>query len=335
MYDNYALKIVKPGKLQLKECELTGLREGELIVRLHYASVCYADVKAFCGLDRQNIKYPCSIGSRWVGVVDQAGSHTTIPVGARVILNPHTKEFLSAKGNRIVSYQNNSEEISNYIIVREEMVTCCPDVKEKWLYTFATPLTNAIYNLEQTIRIHRGQPKRVLINGIGENSMMLLFALQQMNIDEIVVTDTLPFRIKIGKNLGFSNVTFKNVYTDELTVETVGSFDLCIDADGKPGSLQKMCELVKPGSQILCIPNEFVSTNVILNLKILQKNECSIHCWSQLCSEPEKAFEIIHNYREQMDSLITNKIPFSQSPILFEKVITDPKEFKIILNMLK
>lgn len=206
MYDNYALKIVKPGKLQLKECELTGLREGELIVRLHYASVCYADVKAFCGLDRQNIKYPCSIGSRWVGVVDQAGSHTTIPVGARVILNPHTKEFLSAKGNRIVSYQNNSEEISNYIIVREEMVTCCPDVKEKWLYTFATPLTNAIYNLEQTIRIHRGQPKRVLINGIGENSMMLLFALQQMNIDEIVVTDTLPFRIKIGKNLGGARI---------------------------------------------------------------------------------------------------------------------------------
>ncbi len=341
MEKNYALTILEPGKMQLIEKEIPVPEEDEVLVEVHYVAICGSDGKLYAGTYTAPHSYPVVMGHEWLGTIRQTGSQVSLPVGQMVVgdcsLYCGECYYCEVNKNHCVDIEKRGITVdggaANYIAVKERHVNPCPQTDNPMLLTLTEPMSVAVNGICNRVPAEvLRRTRRALILGCGGIGLMSLITLLSEDIPEIVIVDVLPDKVERVQNFGFPQVTAVCCDTKDIREETLGGFDLIVEATGHSESLQQALCAINPCGHLVCLghqaPMEFDFGTVV-------KKSLTIHASNGSTGGFPRAMEQIIAYAPYVEQMIQAVIPFSESENLFENKALFASAIKVLIDLSK
>ncbi len=202
-------KYGKPDILKVSEVDPPTIGSHDLLVKIHYAGVNYADLLSRQGLYSWAPKLPYILGLEASGIVEKVGNQVTkFKVGDRVIVG------------------KNSGGYAEYISVHEDFALSPPsnyDLKES--ASFVATFFTAWLSLTEMARVRAGEVLLVHsgAGGVGTAAIKLGKALGL----KVYATTGSPHKMKLIEELGaiplsYSNFDVKLDEKPEIILETMG-----------------------------------------------------------------------------------------------------------------
>ena len=183
------------------------LKRGQVLVRIHYSTICGAQINEYLGTKGPDKYLPHLLGHEGAGVVEKCGPGvTTVKTGDKVVL--HWR-----KGSGIESetpnYQIDGKKLnagcvttfSEYSVVSENRVTTIPsnsDLKTAPLYGCAVTTAFGILQNE----CHAKSGESILIFGVGGIGCSLIIASKLISLLPITAVDIDDTKLMIAKKFG-------------------------------------------------------------------------------------------------------------------------------------
>ncbi len=341
MKKNYALTIIKPGEMRLLEHEMPVPKDDEVLVEVHYVAVCGSDVKLYAGTYTAPHSYPVVMGHEWLGTVIDKGNDVTLPIGQKVVgdcsLYCGECYYCQVNKNHCVNIEKRGITVdgaaANYIVVKERHVNACPDTENPMLLTLTEPMSVAVNGIVNRVpRDVIKRTRRALVLGCGGIGLMSLFTLLMEGISEIVMVDVLPDKVNRVQGFGLKGVTAKCFDTRDIGEETVGCFDIIVEATGHSESLQKTVEVINPCGHIVCLGHQ---TNMDFDFGTVVTKSLTIHASNGSTGGFERAMEQIITYAPYVEQMIMDVVPFSEAETLFENKALFASAIKVLIDLSK
>ena len=229
----------------------------DVLIKIYGCAICGSDVKLLNGT-MAGVGMPLVPGHEWSGQVVDAGHNARKLIGRNVVADilqtcEHCKSCLSGMPNLC----NNLIEpgltaqggYAEFIAVPARTVHVLPESVPLDTACFVEPLAVALYMLKR-------QPSkpddRVAILGAGGIGMLILLALRDLGVLNIVVIDPHAYRRELAKTLGALSVhdpTDSNL--SESILATLGSLPSIIyNAASRVDAFDLALSLVAPGGSV-------------------------------------------------------------------------------------
>lgn len=234
--------------LVVDDIEVPALDVGQVLVEMHYASICGAQLGEIAGKKGPDPYLPHLLGHEGVGVVTAIGHGvTTKAVGDTVVLHWRPSEGIAAKG--AVYYWHGAKVSSGpmacfaeHCVVSENRLTLLPDgIDERVAPLFGCALTTALGVVEHDAQLKPGQS--VLVFGAGGVGLPIVLMAGLVNAHPIVVVDPIPSKVEEARKRGAGYATYP----------ILGQFDVVFDTTGQAQVIERAYAATKPQGRTILI----------------------------------------------------------------------------------
>jgi zinc-binding alcohol dehydrogenase/oxidoreductase len=241
----------KDRPLELSEVETPSPLEGDVLIRLSYASLNHLDLWIW---KEQSLESPVISGSDGSGIVSAVGKGVDSSlIGKEVIINPSlywgTNEKIFGEQYQILGNPTNGT-FAEYIVVPQEYVYEKPahlSLKEAAAIPMAALTAyRALFTKAQVT-----QSDKVLITGIGGGAALYLMQMAMAIGATVYVTSSSNEKINKAIELGVKGgYNYKDQNWIEKAKQQAGGFDVIIDSAGGNG-FASLTEVANAGARIV------------------------------------------------------------------------------------
>ncbi|MCF6096321.1 galactitol-1-phosphate 5-dehydrogenase [Thermovorax subterraneus] len=336
-----------PGDMRYEEVPKPVPKEGEVCIKVKYASICGSDVEEYkIGSDRA--RPPLIFGHEFSGEVVEVGPGVSKErIGQRVSVNPILycgKCYYCKKG--MINLCNNRRSVGRTLGVERKRCdggfaeyVCVPEfslvpLKEGVTYeegALLEPLA-VCYCAAKEGNFEKGE--NVLVIGAGPIGLMIIKYLKILGSGKIVATDVVDFRLDAAKKCGADyTINVKNESLGkalELT-DKVG-FDRVIVTAGAPGVINDSIKLVRNGGGIVLV--SLIRENVEINPTDIVGRKLSIYGSYMFTNEMHEVMEYIVEKKLDVSNIISSVHPLSETPELFKILASgNNSEIKVLIQV--
>ncbi|WP_312041694.1 Zn-dependent oxidoreductase [Erwinia sp.] len=330
--------IAKPGELVIEERALPIPDEGEVRVKIAYASICGSDVHIWHG-HNPFARYPRVIGHEFFGVIEATGAGVDASrIGERVAVDPvvscgHCYPCSIGRPNVCSELQvigvHREGGFSEYAVVPARNAYRVPSSIPDKLASLIEPFTIAA----NICAFLKPDPNDVaLIFGAGPMGLTAIQALKGVfNVRNVIVADRLPERLAMAKENVADTVLDNSEIPLAAQLEGVKP-TLIIDAACHPAILAEAVALASPAARIGLLG--FSGEPCTVTQQSLTSKELSLFTSRLNSHRFPQVIEWMEKRLIQPEKLVTHYLPLGkveEAMTLFEK---DPRRCcKVILKV--
>jgi len=243
-------------------------KDGQVLIRVHWASICGTDLHIYLGEFKPRIVYPRILGHEFSGVVESVGKEVShFKKGDKVVVDPiiwcnqcpaclnghhNACHFLKLMGIDI------DGAFAEYVVADADKVFKVPE---------SISLRNAVLIELYSLGVHSTRKAmiepgdRVVILGAGRLGLSVLEVIKQTAASWVCSVDLLENRLEIAKKLGADlsiNVRKKDPVEEILSltgglgvdrvIETVGT---AVDIENRDMPVEQAVRMVRHGGRIV------------------------------------------------------------------------------------
>ena len=301
-----AVQMVGPRRLEMLELPPPELQDGEVLVRLHYLSVCGSDTHAFRQIAPAE-RYPFSVGysgHECTGIVEES----------------RCEAF--RRGDRVLPLPLQNRGLAEYVAVPCSRVVPLPDDGDLSTWTLCQPLGTVLYACN---RLGSVVGKRVAVVGQGPIGLCFSYLLSRMGAAEVIGIDPLDYRLAHARRLGATQTL--NPTTDSVT-EAMADLtkgqgaDIVVEAVGRESAVQQAIQLARFQGVVALfgvLPAEPFPVDM---LTVLRRMLTILPSMSSTSPDPaapvREAVQLVHQGRVDLSSLLTHRTTFDQVQWTYE-----------------
>ena len=319
--------IEEPGKVTLKERELSGLAKGFARIKVMAAAVCATDLEVIDGNIPAN--YPLTPGHEWSGIVaeveDPKDSHW---IGKRVTgSNDVTCGTCEACRSGNWRYCKEFEEIgfkrngayAEYIDVPVYGLVELPETLPFTHAALAEPMGVALGTWE---KLEPKYGKTCMIIGAGSIGLCCLAVAKAMGMRKIVVVATTSKRLAIAKELG----AYATIATrEEELFEAIKKYhpegtDYIIEATGIEECISNSFKLCKKGGYV-ALAGYGRGKNMSIRIDDIHVNNLHVVGAGNNWNQHKKAIQMMADGSVDMTPFVTETLDLSE----YQKALDDAR----------
>ena len=343
-----ALVIEKPKQALIKEVDIPGLGEHDVLIKVKYAGICGTDISIYTGessfVEDGLIKYPIRIGHEWSGVVEKTGSAVT--------------RF--RKGDHVIG--DNSVSCGKCDACRQGRYVDCPNMMSvgtinTWDGCFAQYMLmpeRHLYKLPKEVDLENAaliEPMSiaqagmnkcdikhdsiVVVIGTGAIGLSAVALAKEKGAKEIILIGRTEIKLDVGKAMGATHtVSIRNENAQGAVSEiTFGKgADYIIEASGKIESINLGAELAAKNGKIILLG--FYERKLDgLNIDRIVVNEISIQGIMGSFQAVKDAYELIIKTGLDLTQMITRRIRFDEIVDTLKEISIAKKDIKVIVSV--
>jgi len=258
-----ALRYLNPRLLKTEEIDSPACAAGEALVRVHAAGICGSDMAIFTG-KHPRAKPPLVMGHEFAGEIVEiqpGGIETPLAVGDKVTAYPLLMcgECLACRSGfshvcrdlKLIGIDRDGG-FAEYVSVPLDLVVKFPERLSFDQGALIEPLAVAVHALEMA-----GKPdwQNAVVVGCGPIGLLVGLCLQYAGIENLLLCDISPQRVKRAAGLNFQVINSANDnLVDRVTEMTHGEgADIVFECAGSAPAALQMCDLVRPRGKIIMV----------------------------------------------------------------------------------
>lgn len=258
----------EPG-LSLENVERPSIGPNDLLIRVHYASICGTDLHIWNWDDwaKRTIRLPLVIGHEFMGSVAEVGSEVSgFSVGQRVAVEGHVTcgHCRNCRAGRRHLCRNTEGigvqrpgAFADYVCVPAANAYVLPPGMPDEIGSCLDPLGNAVHSALSFDLAGED----VLITGAGPIGCMAAAVSRFVGARYVVVTDRDAYRLALARRLGATLAVDFTTTTLDAVMKELGmleGFDVGLEMSGNPKALRDMLEFMNHGGRValLGIPDQ-------------------------------------------------------------------------------
>ena len=318
-----AVKLFAPGDLRIVDVERPTPGPGEALVQVKAVGVCASDVHYFRDgrIGDAVLTEPLIIGHEFAGVVAEVGPGVTnVRPGDRVAVEPGIPCYkcdLCAEGYhnlcrsiRFAGTPPHDGSMREYIAWPAQLVEPIPDSMSMGEAAMLEPLAVGVYAVEIAGDV-RGKTVGVL--GAGAIGLSILQAAKAAGCGETFVTDVLPFRLDLAKELGadHTSIAGPNVVDDVKQATGGRGLDVVFEAAGENEAVCQATEMVRPAGMLVIggIPREDVMT---VTASVIRRKALTIKMLRRSNNTLKKSIDLVAAGKINLAPFITHRFPLDR-----------------------
>lgn len=277
------------GELAVEDREIPAVGSRDVLVKNMRAGICGTDISAYTkGGDDLGIFPGSLIGHEFVSEVVEVGNEVDDPKiqpGLRVFVNASTSKR-QGEGRSKLEITDSAGGLTQYITVQDAQIGYnlhpLPDHVTWDQAVLIEPFSVANRG------VNMAAPKtgeKALVFGAGAVGLGALANLRAKGVEQVIVSDIIPGKLEVVKQLGGIPVNGKDVDPIEFAKEQFGTvknfydedrpdIDIYIDSSGAPNSVPDYLRGGKPSSRLVLLaltprPMEIPQTDFVLREQAL------------------------------------------------------------------
>ena len=276
-----AVRVVRPGQIEVDELPIPSPGPGEALLRVRYAGICGSDLQTFAGT-QPFATYPRVPGHEFAAeVVEVNGTAPDLRQGLLVTGNPYFNcgACYSCRRGRVNCCENNQTmgvhrdgSFQEYIVMPVERVHPAAGVDPQ-IAAMVEPFSIG-YHAMTRARVREGD--KVLVIGAGAIGMLTMVSAQVMGAD-VWIADVIPERLEVARAMGAEDAyDLRGMSIADAAAAATGTdvFDVVGEATGLPVSFLNAIEAAAFGGVVALIGNG--TREVTFNQSTIIKKELDV-----------------------------------------------------------
>jgi len=335
-----ALRYLQPNVLQSAEIDLPICNAGEALVRVYSAGICGSDMAIYSGMHPRATP-PLTMGHEFSGEIvemNPTGSNIELTVGDHVTAYPLLvcgKCWACRNGCEHVCRDlkligiDRDGAFADYVTVPLNLLVKMSDNLTFDQGALIEPLAVGIHSLEMA-----GVPnwQTAAVIGMGPIGLLVALCLKHAGVENIVVSDINPYRLKRAETQGFTpfNSAEGNLAESVSAITEGEGADIVFECAGSASAALQMFELVRPRGQVIMVSVHKQPHPVdlrALNFKEVAMTGTRVYTRDDY----QKALAIIRNI--PVHDVISHHVDLSQGQKGFDLINQSDDVCKVIIKM--
>jgi 2-desacetyl-2-hydroxyethyl bacteriochlorophyllide A dehydrogenase len=308
--------------LKLKKIETPKPNQGELLIKVKACGICGSDLHLF----RKDFEKITSIRLLARSFID---SLIKPSMGERILGHEISGMVVDSKdekfdiGDRVAVFPKTSMGnfgetlpgcFAEYMVIPSYVALKIPEHISYEEAALFEPLGSVLHAVKKLNRIvlEKG-PERALIIGAGTIGLLTLQILKYMKlVDEVYVSDKIPFKLEIAKKLGADHV----LTPPELPRKYSNFFDIVFEAVGGfsiESTINQAIEALKEKGVIILMGAVEISPKIKLGI-LHTKEGVLIGSFSLTYHDYVEAFNLVNSRKINVAQLVTHRFPLIEAP---------------------
>lgn len=325
-----AIEVIAPHELRVVEKPVPAVDAGQVRIRVHWAGVCGTDYSLIAG-KLTFARYPIVPGHEFSGRISAVGAGVDLQVNQPVTINPILScrrcpaclrgEINHCEKTAVLGVAGTPGGFADEVVVPADAIRVLP---------YDLPLEDAalIEPVAVCVRVAHSagiqQGDHVAMLGAGNIGLLLLQTAQVFGAAHVAVTDPIPSRMAVARQLGA---------VDLLADESAGLFDVVIDGVGTPETFALCVKLARRGG---CVAVYGVPTQEQPALPMLDmfRKDLRVAFTRLYPTDFDEAIALLQHKRLNWKAIVTQRVTLEDLPQAVNQVMTDPASgIKILVNI--
>lgn len=329
-----AAAITQPNQTNVIDAPVPDVGSEDVLIQVHAAGICGTDVHILRG--EYMAVYPLIPGHEFSGTVTSVGSAVTrYKIGDRVTADPNIpcnrcyycqrNEPNQCRNLAAVGVTRNGA-FADYVAVPEGNTLPIGNISFREA-ALVEPLACVVWGLKQ-VEIQPGDS--VVIFGAGPMGCLLLQSVRRAGAADIVVVDTMQWRLSLAEQLGATHVVMADEHL-ETTLRQIApmGFDIVTDATGISSVIERMFMYAKPRAKIWVFGVAPTGAKIEISPYNVFRNDWKIVGSFAVNRTFPQAIALIESGAIQVQSLISHELSIEEFARGMVLVQTDPRRMKI------
>jgi 2-desacetyl-2-hydroxyethyl bacteriochlorophyllide A dehydrogenase len=334
-----AARIIRPGEAVITNTPEPVVGTDDVLIAVRAAGICGTDLHIFKG--EYEATYPLIPGHEFSGEVVAVGQNVhRFKVGDRVTADPNIpcnrcsycqrNEPNQCRHLQAIGVTRNGG-FAEYVVAPEANVFAIGGMS----YSAAAliePLACVAWGLTQ-VGVQVGDS--ALVFGAGPMGCLVAQGLKSAGAARVVVTDVVPWRLKLVESLGIS----ATVMADESQPTRLKSlapdgFEIVVDATGIPAVLESTFQHIKPRGKVWVFGVTPVGTQVKFPAYEVFRRDLKIIGSFAVNRTFPQSIALIQSGAVQVEPLVSHELPLDEFQRGLEVAETDPARMKVHFGIL-
>jgi len=309
--------------IRIENVPLPKIKDDEALVKVKAVSICGSDLHAYLGVSKRRVP-PLVMGHEFSGEIASVGSKVkNLREGERVAIEPidscGTCRLCRLGRNNICENLqlvglHVSGAFSEYVAVPAQKCYPLPKTVSFEEASLVEPLAVAVH----AVKLAPLQKNDVIaIIGSGAIGLMTLLVIKNQGVRNIVVLDTLEYRLALARKLGAT--TTINVKKEDpiQTILKDGGADVVVEAVGHQETVQQGLAMVKKGGKVIVIG--MLETMMQLPMLDITVKELELQgSYGYTTDDFQQALKLIAQRKVDVRPLMTHLLPLENIKSGFE-----------------
>lgn len=258
-----AILVQTKNPLVLDEIEIPKLREGQILVKIHYSGICGTQLNEIDGKKGEDKWLPHCLGHEAVGTVcDMGPGVSRMKVDDNVVLTWLRGEGIDAGGvqygwGKSVVNAGPVTTFQEYAVVSESRVfTTGSSALTDMHVLMGCAAPTGMGAVRNVLKVQKGNS--FLVFGSGGVGLCAISMARKLGANPIIAVDISNERLKLAKSFGADvtvNLTSESI-ADAIANHCGGTIDCAVEACGSPTALNDILGFLRPqGGKVVVIGN--------------------------------------------------------------------------------
>jgi len=336
-----------PGNMKYEDVPRPQPKEGEVCVKVRFASICGSDIEEYkIGSDRSIP--PLIFGHEFSGEIVEVGQGVSKErIGQRVSVNPilYCGQCYYCK-NGLINLCNHRRSVGRTLGVEKKRCdggfaeyVCVPEFS---LVPLADEVSLEEGALLEPLAVSYCAAKassfapgeNVLVIGTGPIGLMIIQFLKALGSGKIVATDVVDMRLQAARGCGADEaVNVKTTPIERVIDYTAGiGFDRVIVTAGAPSAVSDSLKLVRNGGSIVLVA--LIRTGVTVNPVDIVGRQLTVYGSYMFTHEMVEVMNYLAKKKLNLQRLITSKCSLADTPEAFKRLASGTSnDIKILIEV--
>ncbi len=317
-----AARLVGPRRFAFEDAPVPTPKDGELLVRSEFFSVCGSDLRTYDHVFPEE-QYPMRLGApnhESVGIVEES----------------HDPRF--KKGQRVIALQAGG--LVEYTTVAANRAVLIPDDgrnPESWV--LCQPVGTVVHSVRQMGNI---LGKRVVIIGQGPIGLSFTDLVSRQGARQVIVADKHDYRLDMAKKLGAThtiNAAREDVVQAVRDITGGALADITVEACGRPEAAHQIFECLRIQGTAIIFGLAHDEPSFMFNWQMLEDKLPRIIATNSarsgdMAEAVETVVELVAQGRMSVDHLLTHRMSWEDVGKAYETYSnkTD-NSLKVVMNV--
>lgn len=311
--------LVYDEKLSVKEVPVPNPKQGEVLIRIRYSSICNTDLEIVQGY----MGFKGILGHEFVGEVVSEKSRLfgkdvvgeiNISCGRCYMCQTGRKNHCTNRS--VLGIFEHAGTFAEYLVLPEKNLYVVPPNVDLPAAVFTEPLAAALEIFEQT-KIN--PTDNVFIFGAGKLGLLITQVFRLSGCDYSLF-DTNPGKVKFARGLGLPAKLLSDLPSDERA-------EICVDCTGSPDGIGVALMHLRPRGKLILKTTVADPAKVDLNQIVI--NELNII--GSRCGVFEPALSLLSQKLVDVEPMITKIFPFDEIAEAFD-MASKPDCIKVLIR---
>lgn len=315
---NMMAVVESPGKVTLREEEVSKPGPGQVLIRVKASSICGSDLHIFKG-KHPSAPLPVTVGHELAGDVVETGQGVTrFKSGDRVVVepvlvcgtcSPCREGTYGYCDNLSFHYRRGQGALTRYFLAPEEFTYPLPAHLSYEAGALIEPLAVAVHAVKRA-NVQMGE--KVLVLGAGAIGILVAALCRLVGAEEVITADLADFRLEKAKQMGATRtINTQRDALDELIRKLIGGrgVDKSFECVGIEKTLLQAMESLRKGG-VATVLGIFEEPRVTLPSTLFVAKEITVQGAQGYCWDFRTALGLTQ--RIDLTQLVTHIFPLEQ-----------------------